>query len=597
MSTYAAIRNALTLVKPRVRLVVYATSIGRMSSGIFDLVGVASLGMFTSRAMSQSSSMPLVARSEIPFSQYVSQFEDPTFLLILGIASFLVKSLISYFLSVILARTLYFESYAITESLVQNIVFSDLERVSKRSTQEQHFIVTSGVKSSIYGVLNNFVSILGDTFLIVLFVFMLLFASPTATLLVAFILGVVGILVYRVVATRMYLAGQIIGSRSIHSTMYFQESVFGFRELKVSGRLKSFLTRFLDVEKDLSSAQVSQGIAALLPRYIMEGAVMLCLGVVAAIAFGTQDSASALITVTVFAAATARILPAIVPIQSSLGDLRANTGLAEGFYEFLKENPSIDSGKTKTASNKVIKVNQNQNENQRVVLRNVSYRYPGAQSNAVDKLDLDLVGPSWIAIVGPSGSGKSTLFDLIMGLRQPTVGFSEINGFAAPEFLEAVNEYCLYVPQRLTLVNSSLAENVAFGIKPDEIDVEKVSNALQRVGLIELIDRNPLGVWQTIGEFGTQYSGGQGQRLGLARALYSNPRILLLDESTSSLDAETEKKISEIIRDLSNEILIVSISHRIETLKNVDSIVLLEGGRITFQGPYLEFLSLNKEIE
>ena len=184
-----------------------------------------------------------------------------------------------------------------------------------------------------------------------------------------------------------------------------------------------------------------------------------------------------------------------------------------------------------------------------------------------------------------------------MGLRQPTVGFSEINGFAAPEFLEAVNEYCLYVPQRLTLVNSSLAENVAFGIKPDEIDVEKVSDALQRVGLIELIDRNPLGVWQTIGEFGTQYSGGQGQRLGLARALYSNPRILLLDESTSSLDAETEKKISEIIRELSNEILIVSISHRIETLKNVDSIVLLEGGRITFQGPYLEFLSLNKEIE
>jgi ABC-type multidrug transport system fused ATPase/permease subunit len=588
MSTFNAIRNALNLVTPKMRLIVFFTALGRMASGLFDLVGVASLGMFTSRALNEGNSTHVVGNVTIPI---VDSFTvSPTFLLVLGIASFLSKSLVSYFLSVLLARSLYLQSFDITESLVRENVFDSLEKISQKATQEQHFIVTDGVKASVYGVLNNFVSILGDTFLILLFVFMLLLASPVATAMVATILGVVGFLVYRIVAKRMYLAGQHIGSRSIHSIMYFQEAVFGFRELKVSGRLRTFLTKFLGAEKDLTSAQISQGISALLPRYIMEAAVMICLGIVAAVSFGTQDNASALVTVTVFAAATARILPAIVPIQSSLGDLRANTGMAEKFYRYLEENSIIDFTETRLKPSEIQNRELAQDENQRLVLDDVSYKYPLAKSNAINRIDIDLVAPAWVAVVGPSGSGKSTIFDLIMGLRKPTHGQTSINGISATEFLETINDYCLYIPQRLTLSNASLAENVAFGVLSSEIDEEKVKSALLRVGLAEIIDRHTDGIWQDIGELGAKFSGGQGQRLGLARALYSEPKILLLDESTSNLDIETELLITKVIREIADKNLVVSISHRMETLSSVDRVLVMESGKLKFNGSYAEYM-------
>lgn len=597
MSTIAAIRRALSMVQPNVRVIVYLTSFGRMASGLLDLLGVAALGLFTSNALGGKDSELSQVSSNIIYGKIIDAIENPSVLLILSIACFLSKSLISYLLSVMLARSLYFESFSITNNLVQEYAFSDLETVSNRPTQEQHYIVTAGVKSSIYGVLNNFVSVLGDTFLIVLFVVMLGIASPLATLLISIILGSVALIVYKVAAKRLYRAGQDIGSYGIDSTRYFQEAAFGFRELKVSGRLKDFLDKFFYSEKKLSAAQVNQSIAALMPRYVMEASVMLCLGVVAAISFGLQDKSTALVTVTVFAASTARILPAILPIQSCLGDLRVNAGLATNFYNFMDSVTFIKSSQ----KNQILEVDTvpytPETSHQRIQLKNASYRYPNAQANSVDGIDIDISGPSWVALVGPSGGGKSTIFDLMMGLRIPSEGTSTINGVMSSKFLETASNYCIYVPQRLTLVNSSLAENVAFGIPREDINTERVLQSLEAVGLLELVNRHESGAWQEIGEFGNQYSGGQGQRLGLARALYSDPKIILFDESTSSLDSSTEQLITDIIRSLADRILVVSISHRIETLRNVDQLLLLENGKITFRGPYAEFLSLKKEIE
>ncbi len=181
--------------------------------------------------------------------------------------------------------------------------------------------------------------------------------------------------------------------------------------------------------------------------------------------------------------------------------------------------------------------------------------------------------------MGPSGAGKSTLIDILLGLSSPTGGTISIDGVPLTEVMQAWRDRVGYVPQRVALFDGTIAQNVALTWDA-EFDRDKVRDVLERAQLTSLVDSREKGIDEKIGERGVSLSGGQQQRIGIARALYSDPLVLVLDEATSSLDTKTEDDVTQSIRALRGQITLISVAHRISTIKDYDQIAYVEGGRI-----------------
>jgi ABC-type bacteriocin/lantibiotic exporter with double-glycine peptidase domain len=302
---------------------------------------------------------------------------------------------------------------------------------------------------------------------------------------------------------------------------------------------------------------------------------MVTLGSIAMISSLLGKSESAIVLLTIFGAAAARILPSLVPLQTSLAEIQVNLGKAS-------EVSAIGDlgGKSKRIfANLGGQLESNQSQLS-VRFASVIYRYPEAMLNAVEELTFEFSGPGWYAIDGPSGSGKSTIFDILMGVSKPQFGHVTINGVDPWTYIQTNPGYCSYLPQRISVFNSSIAENVAFGQVIEQIDISRVITLLELVGLEELAKRLKSNPLEPIGEMADNVSGGQLQRLGIARCMYTKPSIFLFDESTSGLDSVSQKSILDLIEDLSRTCMVISISHDHRISDRASQIVRIETGRV-----------------
>jgi ATP-binding cassette subfamily C protein len=191
-----------------------------------------------------------------------------------------------------------------------------------------------------------------------------------------------------------------------------------------------------------------------------------------------------------------------------------------------------------------------------------------------------------VAIIGPSGAGKTTLVDLMLGLIEPTSGRVTINGIDPRVLTDARPGLVSYVPQNPGLVSGTIAENIALGLDPDQIDYDKVQSAVRAAFLDEFIASLPDGIHTSVGKQGDALSGGQVQRLGLARALYEQPRLIILDEATSALDATSEAFVAQSLRNLGKNVTVVVIAHRLSTVQHSDVVYVVEDGSITASGTF-----------
>lgn len=216
-----------------------------------------------------------------------------------------------------------------------------------------------------------------------------------------------------------------------------------------------------------------------------------------------------------------------------------------------------------------------------IVLKKVWFRYDEAEPWILNGIDLRIPCGSRIGVIGETGSGKSTLIDLIMGLLSPTLGEIEIDGVALDEFSRrAWRQQIAHVPQSIYLADTSMAENTAFGVPKEKINANRVVEAARKARIEEFVDDTTNGLATRIGERGIRISGGQRQRIGIARALYKEAKVIVLDEATSSLDFDTEERIMRTIGELGAEVTVLMIAHRLTTLKDCNLIVELEAGRV-----------------
>jgi ATP-binding cassette, subfamily B, bacterial PglK len=225
-----------------------------------------------------------------------------------------------------------------------------------------------------------------------------------------------------------------------------------------------------------------------------------------------------------------------------------------------------------------------------VRLESLRFRYGEDSPWVLDAIDIEIRQGERIGLIGSTGSGKSTLLDIMMGLLTPTEGRIlvdevDLNDPSTPGRLTAWRAAIAHVPQSIFLSDSSIAENIAFGIQKDLIDMARVRKAAEQAHIAGFIESGPEGYDQPVGERGIRLSGGQRQRIGIARALYKQANVIVLDEATSALDTPTEDLVMGSLEDLSRELTVVMIAHRLSTLSNCDRIIRLGQGHITEEGP------------
>jgi ATP-binding cassette subfamily C protein len=358
-----------------------------------------------------------------------------------------------------------------------------------------------------------------------------------------------------------------------------------------------FFQQYASSSGTFARLNVFASVIGQLPYYIMEAVVFggLLLFVVISL-HGGENVATIIPLVSLYAFAGKRMMPALQIIYFSVTQIYYSQAILDKVYQDMIEGnllgePILFSSKP-TSEEEVAITFQRE-----LSLKDISFAYADNGKNVIDSLSLDIPKGSVIGFVGATGSGKTTLVDILLGLLIPQSGSILVDDIPLNRSnLHAWQRNIGYVPQEIYLSDDTLRKNIAFGVPDKDIDDNRVSRAARMAALDAFVNSLPQRYHTIIGERGVRLSGGQRQRIGLARALYRNPEVLVLDEATSALDGHTEERVLEAIRRASESRTVIMIAHRLNTLKDCDTIYMMEEGRFTASGTYDDLLRENRKF-
>jgi ABC-type multidrug transport system fused ATPase/permease subunit len=429
--------------------------------------------------------------------------------------------------------------------------------------------------SVITGGLDPFLVLLTDGLVAIGLFVLLMLVEPVGTLCVLVVFGGAAIGFQALTRKRITEWGRL---RKTHMKMvlkHLQQGLGGVKEIKVLGRENEF---FIEHEHHLvKSMEINRKYALiqLLPRLWLEVLAIIGLAILVAVMAGTREDVSSFLpTLGLFAATAFRILPSIGRIMASFQTIAYSSPLIRTVDEDLKISVVADATQNEELLFK-----------REIKFENISFSYASAHRPSLQNVSLSILLGEAVGIVGPSGAGKSTLVDIFLGLLSPSEGVVSVDGEDIATGRRSWQDQVGYVPQSIYLVDDSLIRNIALGIPHDLIDHNAVLRALRAAQLEEFVSTLPLGLETIVGERGVRLSGGQRQRIGIARALYSNPQVLVLDEATSSLDTETERGVMDAVKALQGEKTVVIVAHRLSTVSYCSKIFSIEDARLVAVSP------------
>lgn len=429
---------------------------------------------------------------------------------------------------------------------------------------------------------------------VVLLVGFLCLLEPTIAVIAIFTLGTaygISFMVSRRFLRKLGLARKLANQRRFRAV---QEATGGVKELKLMGLEKPYLSVFKAAAMRMARASVRTQILTETPRFILEFIVYGGLIMIILVMIGRGEEFTAMIpTLGTMAVAGNRLLPALQAFYNQAASIRTNMPALEAVQADL-----FSLQKTHAKSNAIREGTGVAEFRKTLTLEAVSYTYPGAERPAIDTMDLTIAAGETVGIVGGTGAGKTTLVDLILGLLSPDTGRILIDGQPLTDNnLNNWQRSLGYVPQHIFLTDDTVARNIAFGHKNTAPDMERVISAARAAMLHDFIETElPDGYRTKIGDNGLRLSGGQRQRIGIARALYSNPDMVLLDEASSALDNLTEEAVMEAVHGLAGEKTILMIAHRLSTVVDCDRILFMQQGRIVASGRYDELIETNQDF-
>ena len=449
--------------------------------------------------------------------------------------------------------------------------------------------VLSEVDELIGSVIRPVYNMLAYTVVLLAITSLLIFVNPMLAILAGLVLGGLYSLAFLTLKNRLARVGE---SRVVANKDRFVaagEAFGGIKDIKLLNLEQSYLDRFGRPSKVFARARATHTTLIQVPNFLLEAIVfgtMLIVTLVLVITSGGVHSDSlgkVLPILGLYAFAAYRMKPAIQNLYVGLSSLRYGQRAVQNIYNDIKLIPAI------SAESDPVRLDLRRE----LRLEDVTFSYPGSSVQSVGALDLSIRAGTVTGIVGKTGAGKTTIVDLILGLLTPSSGQIIVDGNALnPANVMQWQKNVGYVPQDIFLADTTIQMNIAFGLAQDQVDPDRVETCARLAQVATFIEQKlPNGYQTMVGERGVRLSGGERQRIGIARALYHNPQVLIFDEATSALDVDTERAVMDAIETLSVQKTIVLIAHRLSTVKQCDQVVRVEKGMIRSIGRYEEVMN------
>ena len=593
LRTLDLVRSCLQLLDKKDRVLLIASGALQMSLVLLDLLGVLLIGSIVAIATSavQNKPFPSVVLSLITFLNLDSKTPQSIAQIfgVIATASLLLKSFLSYYLNLRNMRFLAIREARLSTQMASMIFSQPITVLQRFGTPEYQHSLSIGANSAFVGILGGMISLSSEVFLQIVMASTLFVFSPILLAIFLLYFGTLFALLNWILGSKAKIWSKEITNRSIRSSQAIADSLGSYREIVVSGKRQYFLDLFRKAKEEISEYSVKNSMLGQFSKYVFENAVIVGGVLFSAYAFMTRDALEAASLLAIFVAASSRIAPSILKIQLGILLFKGATGATSKFFEILEHLESQEF----TA---ISSINAMANLDEGIEFKDVYFAYPQANECAINDITLKLNSREFTAIVGPTGSGKSTLIDLMLGVLQPNKGEVSLFGLK-PEQIPKSDIRVGYVPQNVYLTDGSLIENICFGQDPKDWDLQKVKDVLAQVLLLEWANSLPDGLHTEVGERGAKLSGGQRQRLGIARALYTRPVLLVLDEATSSLDAQSEFEIGKSLEALDPNLTKVVIAHRLSTVLNADKIIYLKAGQIQGIGNFTQLRKLIPDFD
>jgi len=556
--------------------------------GFLDLAGVAAVGLVGALAVKgvQSISPGNRVTSALEFLGLQS-FTIQKQVAVLGLLAailFVVRTVLSIIIS---RRILFFLSRRaakITGNLTAKLLSQPLLKLQEISNQEALYSLTVGVSAITLNVIGATIGIIADLSLLIIIIAGLFFVDKIIAVLTILFFGLIGFLLYKNMAVRAKLLGRESAKISVASNEKILEVLTSYRELVVKNRRDFYTNQIAKSRLELANIVAEFSFMPNISKYVIESGIIIGAVIISATQFLLQDASRAVATLAVFMAAASRLAPAVLRIQSTAILAKAASGSAKPTLNLINSLKSLPLKFTPAQPFR----SDHTNFVPTVELINVTFSYSNKSVTVLNQINLSINAGEIIAIVGPSGTGKTTMADIILGVISPNIGSVKISSYDPLVAIDKWPGAIAYVPQDVMVSNCSIRENVGLGYPDEEINDNLVLQSLKIAHLDKFIQTLPEGLQTNVGDRGTKLSGGQRQRLGIARAVFTKPKLLVLDEATSSLDGQSEADISDSINDMRGEITVILIAHRLSTVKNADKVVYLEGGKIVSVGTFDE---------
>jgi ABC-type multidrug transport system fused ATPase/permease subunit len=565
--------------------------------GLMDLLGVALVGVLGALTVSGIQSgkpgnrvskvLEVLRLEELSFQQQV------TWIGMLAAGFLILRTVLSAILTKKVLGFLANRGAKLSSELVSKFLAQPISSIQSKTSFEHMYSLTTGVWIAVLEVLGTCIVMASDLSLLLIMLIGLLVIDSSLAILTTITFVAVGGFMYKVMHNKAKNLGEERSRLEIASNQKISEVIGSYRESIVRGRRYFYAKEIGQLRFDLSRVEAESSFMPYISKYVIETTVIVGALAICAVQFVFNDAIHAIATLSVFLAAGSRIAPAVLRLQQGAITVRSRISQSRSTVELIAELKDTQMLLSPGVNPNFAHFNFESD----VEITDIEFTYPGKVVPAISIGNVRVKAGQSLAIVGPSGAGKTTLVDVLLGILPPQKGSIKLGGLPPSEVISKWPGSISYVPQDVAITPGTIRQNVALGFDVESQSDELIYRALKLAQMEEFVKSMPDGIDTVLSERGGNISGGQRQRLGIARALFTNPRILVLDEATSALDGNTEAEISDAIMNLKGETTVIVIAHRLASVRNCDEILYLEDGKAIAVGTFEEVRKMAPNFE
>lgn len=587
------INRALKLLVRKDKFKVFGLAAVQIVLSVLDLIGILLVGVIS--LLATNNELVTANTGSVHFvlnSLGLQKYSVASVIQILGIISVLMLTMRTLFSVLIAKKTFSFlakKSETISENLAKNVFSQDILTLRKVSSQELAYAITTGVEKATVGIIGTSVNLMADFAVVMILFAGLSFVNLPIAISVALYFSIIGFSIHRKSSKRARAISSQMTSLNILCSEKIVEAISNFRDLVVRNNQNFYLDIVRENRRLASNFNGQMAFVTYVGKYIIESSIVIGSFLLSLVLFQIANPEDAIATLSVFLVASYRIAPSVLRLQQGLLQIAYCSGLSK---VTLVLHEQLTKNQEKLTTLESISPGNESEFIPTIQLKNLDFSYGG---EGVDDNNFRILIPNlhiepgeFVAVVGPSGAGKSTLVDIILGLIPVTAGSILISGKPPLDVYRRYPGLVGYVPQDVVIINGTLAENIRLGFPRSKDSELELNAAISKSRLETLVSTLDLGTETDVGEWGQYLSGGQRQRLGLARSFYTKPKLLVLDEATSSLDAETENLLVSDILNLRGKSTLVVIAHRLATVRFADKVIYMEDGKVLKSGTFEE---------